>query len=110
MPFGIITTAGAFIRFESVGDGPGHHVADDKKVEAKVEGDLIVQAEILGAYRLAVDQTEIDGNNAVVAAPDEIPRLVGHPAPQFAKILLGELFEMYQIRTKVPFATIPCPS
>src|SRR5216683_280289 len=66
----------------------------------QVERDRIVEANIFGIERFALQHARGEGHDPSVLAPHEKPHLVRHTRPQAAKIRLRQLLEM-QLRAMV---------
>jgi len=77
----------------TVGDRPVHHVANGVVVKMEVEGDSIVQADILPEKTVAFDHAEAEGDHFLTPAPDKEKGLVLHVAAEPAEIVGCQFLE-----------------
>src|SRR5262245_37260731 len=77
----------------TVGDRPVHHVANGVVVKMEVEGDSIVQADILPEKSVVLDHTEAEGDHLPAPTPDKEEGLVLHIAAEPAEIVGCQFLE-----------------
>src|SRR5246500_5423373 len=77
----------------TIGDRPVHHVANGVVVKMEVEGDSIVQANILPEKTVAFDHAEAEGDHLPTPAPDEEEGLVLHVAAEPSEIVGCQFLE-----------------
>src|SRR4029077_18900821 len=86
--------------FVPICDSPTHHVAKHIVIEVQVEGDIVVEAYVLGIDRVTVDHARCKRDEPPVLTPEEEAYFVPHPSPEIAEILLRQLLKV-QFRTFV---------
>src|SRR5258708_5774580 len=100
MQLGIVVEAAAAEPFVPAGDPPAYEVAEGVMVQVQIERDRVVEAEILGVNRIALQDARTEGDDFPVLAPDKETNLVAYSAAETTKIRLGQPFEV-QLRSMV---------
>src|SRR5689334_11161264 len=71
----------------TVGNRPVHHIANRVVIEMEVEGDRIVEADILPEKTVAFDHAEAEGDHVLTPAPDKEADLILHVVAEPAEIV-----------------------
>jgi hypothetical protein len=69
-------------------------------VEVELESDAVVEAQILGIHRVAVDDALAERDGLAIATPNKEPHSLRHHLPKSTKIIFRQLFKV-QLRTSI---------
>src|SRR5690349_1086097 len=94
MQLWIIIQPAAAKPFVTIGDRPAYQIAKDIVIEVQVEGDIVVEAYVLGIDRFTVHHARCKRDDPPVLTPEEEADLVPHSPTQVAEVSLRQLLEV----------------